>query len=67
MNGSTLQKPMCMYSTAPRKAPATKPAMMLQLLNTACQLSRLQALIQHLARSFASEPWAGVAELVRPL
>lgn len=29
--------------------------------------ARVQALIEHLAQSFASEPWAGVAELVRPL
>ena len=29
--------------------------------------ARVQALIDHLAESFASEPWAGVAELVRPL
>ncbi|MEQ6437786.1 LysR family transcriptional regulator [Comamonas sp. w2-DMI] len=29
--------------------------------------ARVQALIEHLAQAFASEPWAGVAELVRPL
>ncbi|MHA7601671.1 LysR family transcriptional regulator [Alicycliphilus sp. T452] len=29
--------------------------------------ARVQALIEHLVRSFASEPWAGVAELVGPL
>lgn len=29
--------------------------------------ARVQALIEHLAQSFASEPWAGVAELVSPL
>ncbi|MFD2756255.1 LysR family transcriptional regulator [Comamonas terrae] len=29
--------------------------------------ARVQALIEHLAEAFASEPWAGVAELVRPL
>lgn len=29
--------------------------------------ARVQALIEHLAQAFASEPWAGVAELVGPL
>ena len=29
--------------------------------------ARVQALIEHLAQVFSSEPWAGVAELVQPL